>query len=87
MEDALFNWLQIHIVAKARPEDRAAQETADFFYEIVSEDHLLKELTYEVDDTSYTVKYTLDGTSHGKRFDRIAVEQLLRQIESEPRYN
>ena len=31
LDDALFNWLQIQIVAEARPDDNAAAETRDFF--------------------------------------------------------
>ncbi len=31
LQDTLFNWLQISIVAEARPEDGAARETKDFF--------------------------------------------------------
>ena len=31
LDDALFNWLQIQMVAEAGPDDRAAAETRDFF--------------------------------------------------------
>ena len=38
LQDALYNWLTIYVVAQARPDDMAAQETASFFYEILRHD-------------------------------------------------
>ncbi len=87
MENALFNWLQIHVASKARPDDRAAKKTADFFYEMLVEDHHLQDVEAEADDTTYTVRYTLNGETETKRYPREVVEQLLQDIESEPRYN
>ncbi|WP_166243773.1 hypothetical protein [Paenibacillus turpanensis] len=87
-QDALFNWLQIRIVANARPSDHAALETARFFSEILQEDHGLD--TFEiskVDDTMVYIKYMKDGASKLQMFDRESAEQLLRDIEAEPKYN
>lgn len=87
LEDALFNWLQIYIVSKARPNDRAAKKTADFFHEILTDDHKLHNITVEKDGSWYTIHYDAGEKSQSKRFPRPAAEQLLADIESEPKYN
>jgi hypothetical protein len=81
--DALFNWLQIKVVADARPEDGAAQETVTFFEEILREDHQMNLFVVErTDETMYYVRYEADNKSKLQMFDREQVEQLLNDIES-----
>lgn len=87
MENALFNWLQIHVVAQTRPEDQAAKKTADFFHDILVEDHRLQEINVEADDMMYTVRYKIEGEAKSRSYPREVVEQLLRDIEAEPKYN
>ncbi|WP_424768269.1 hypothetical protein [Paenibacillus sp. sgz302251] len=87
-EDALFNWLQIRLVANARPDDQAAQETVEFFVLILKEDHGLT--SFDVtrsDDTMIHVKYEKDGRSKLQLYPREAAEQLLTDIEANPKYN
>jgi hypothetical protein len=87
-EDALFNWLQIKIVADARPNDHAAQETEQFFLDILFEDHRVNQIKIEgPDDTMYHIRYEVDGKSKMQMFDRETVEKLLIDIQSEPKYN
>ncbi|WP_047151528.1 hypothetical protein [Aneurinibacillus tyrosinisolvens] len=86
IENALFDYLQIKVVADARPDDTAAQKTSDFFYSILQEEHKLENLEYTVDDTMYHVKYTADGKSKTRFYDRESIEHLLSSIETEPRY-
>lgn len=86
--DALFNWLQIKVVADARPDDKAAVDTRDFFEEILREDHKVTSLAVNQDDTMYRIRYQVeDGSAKTQMFDRESVEQLLEAIESEPKYN
>lgn len=88
LDDALFNWLQIQIVSRERPEDNAARETASFFEEILKEDHQLEAFGISsVDDTMYHVYYEVSGAKKMKLFDRHAAEQLLADIEANPKYN
>lgn len=87
LENALFNWLQIQVVSSARPNDRAAKNTVDFFHEILVEDHGLQDIRVEADDTMYTVRYTEEGKPNEKKYPREVVEQLLHDIENEPKYN
>ena len=88
LEDALYNWLQIKIVAQGRPDDISAKNTVDFFEEILREDH---KLTYirieEAGDDLLQVWYNADGATHKKSFDREMTEQLLHDINANPRYN
>jgi hypothetical protein len=87
LNDALFNWLQIRVVADARPHDRSAADTADFFLDILVNDHQIAELTYEKDEISYTLQCRVNGEPKMQRYDRETVDALLVAIENEPKYN
>lgn len=88
LEDALFNWLQIHIVAEDRPDDRAARDTLDFFAQILSEDHgVTAPYISAADATMVHVKYERNGRKLLQMYPREAAEQLLLDIRSNPKYN
>ncbi|RXZ77133.1 hypothetical protein EBB07_33185 [Paenibacillaceae bacterium] len=88
LEDALFNWLQIEIVASVRGDDRAAADTRDFFLQILQEDHGLSNLHIaRTDDTMIHVKYERAGSVKTQLFPREAGEQLLSDINANPKYN
>ncbi|WP_159883896.1 hypothetical protein [Paenibacillus puerhi] len=87
LQDAIFNWLQISIVSEARPDDGAAKETMDFFETILREDHALSRFGYVCDEDVYRVDYELDGQEKQLRYDRELAEQLLADINSNPKYN
>lgn len=88
LQSALLNWLQIKTVAEARPEDQAAKETSDFFEVILKEDHKLErfEIT-NVDETTYFVEYVKEGKVETQKFDRMMIDVLLEEINSNPKYN
>lgn len=87
LQDALFNWLQIKIVAEARPDDRAARETMQFFEEILREDHQLEQYAVTSDETMYRIQYGSAGQLKLQMYDRETAEQLLSDINSNPKYN
>lgn len=88
LDDALFNWLQIQIVAEARPDDNAAVETRDFFLQILTEDyHLTFVQVDKIDDTMIHLRYELEGRSKVQMFPREAAEKLLSDINENPKYN
>lgn len=88
LQDALYNWLQIKLVAAARSDDRAAAETEQFFAEVLTEDHKAHDVTIaRQDDTMYYVEYVIEGEKRTEMFDREAADQLLRDINSNPKYN
>lgn len=85
---ALFNWLQISLVAEARPNDHAALETRAFFEQILREDHHMQKFEIESLAEAYLIRYALDdGEERNLQFDKVTAEKLLRDIEAEPRYN
>ncbi|WP_339062251.1 hypothetical protein [Tepidibacillus marianensis] len=86
-EEVVSNWLQISVVNEARPNDRAAKDTAGFFLEILKEDHGLENVSYERDPFEYIVSFEKDGEPQQLKFQRGIIEKLLEDIESEPRYN
>lgn len=89
LQDALFNWLQIHIVAEARPEDLAAKDTEAFFAEVLREDHHLR--SFHIESRDEEVLYLhYETNEHEKatlRFDRELAGKLLTDIHSNPKYN
>lgn len=87
LDDALFNWLQIKYVAEQRPEDNAAQETYQFFTEILKEDHKLENIQVSEAEGKYLIQFTSAGQKEEKHFPVEFVHQLLIDIESEPKYN
>ncbi|WP_442603739.1 hypothetical protein [Paenibacillus sp. KN14-4R] len=88
LQDALFNWLQIRVVSEARADDNAARETMEFFETILREDHGLSHFAVvQTDDSMYVLDYVHEGTSKKQMFDRITVEALLHDINSNPKYN
>jgi hypothetical protein len=88
LQDALFNWLQMTIVAEARPEDHAAKETQQFFEQILREDHGLSDFHIEQkDETRLHIRFEQDGESKKQMFDRESSEKLLEDILSNPKYN
>jgi hypothetical protein len=88
LQDALFNWLQMAIVAEARPDDDAAKETKQFFEQILREDHGLTDFDIDQkDETMLHIRFEQGGTSKKQMFDREASEKLLDDIRSNPKYN
>ncbi|GGD71200.1 hypothetical protein [Paenibacillus nasutitermitis] len=87
-EDALFNWLQIQLVAEGRPDDGAAADTRDFFLQILTEDHHVTDIVIEkTDDSMIHVRYRKEGSSKIQMIPREAGEQLLNDINENPKYN
>lgn len=88
LQDALYNWLQMHIVAEARPADGAARETLDFFAVILQEDHGLTRFYVDgKDDDNIYVTYEQEQQLRKLPFDRETAEKLLDDINSNPKYN
>jgi hypothetical protein len=88
LQDALFNWVQMAIVADARPDDQAARDTRDFFEQILQEDHGLTSFYVEQkDETMLYIRYEHEGMSKKQMFDRESTEKLLDDILSNPKYN
>ncbi|RTE07705.1 hypothetical protein [Paenibacillus whitsoniae] len=88
-QDAFFNWLQMHIVAEARPDDGAAKETLDFFEMILTEDHRVSGLDVEIAEERdlVVIRYVQQGEAKSVQFDLESAAKLLEDIRSNPVYN
>jgi hypothetical protein len=84
LQDALYNWLTIKVVAEVRIDDVAAQDTANLFYEILTEDHGLSNIIVEKDDEMYEVHYLIKGEQKKSRFPVELIDVMLEQMEAEP---
>ncbi|MBM7703366.1 hypothetical protein [Metabacillus iocasae] len=84
IQDALYNWLSIKIVADARPDDLSAQETFAFFQQMLEQDFSVKEVSVTKDEMSYTVSYKIDHQEETKRFPVELIECMYEQIKQEP---
>ncbi|AEH48733.1 hypothetical protein [Parageobacillus thermoglucosidasius] len=83
LQDALYNWLTIYVVARARPDDAAAQETAAFFKEILKRDFHVTNVKVKK-EAKYIVEYKKDGEEESACFPAELIEAMLKQIEEAP---
>jgi ribosomal protein L15E len=87
LQDAIYNWLSIRRVAEARPNDYSAQDTYQFFEEILVKDHKIEDLNVQEDEQLYHVYYVKENEKGHYQFPIELVDALLQSIESEPKYN
>lgn len=87
LTDALSNWLSIKKVHEERPNDLAAEDTFEFFSEILREDHRVNIQSVSVQGPFYIVLFEIDGVEHTERFFVDAVDALYEGIQNEPRFN
>ncbi|WP_347550532.1 hypothetical protein ABFG93_03020 [Pseudalkalibacillus hwajinpoensis] len=87
LQDAMYNWLSIKVVADKRPDDQAAQDTRTFFEEILTEDHHISLLEVKSNHDYYIVHYHKDELKEIKKFPIELIDALLTSIQSEPKYN
>lgn len=85
LQVALFNWLQIYVVSKERPDDGAAEESVQFFETILKEDHQLSSFEADLDGSGrYVITYWRDDEMYTEVFDREEAERLWQDIEASP---
>jgi hypothetical protein len=84
LQDALYNWLSIKVVAEARPDDQAAQDTLQLFQKILEEEHRLENIRVEKNELMYSVTFLQNGKEKQMKFPIELIEAMLQQIEQEP---
>ena len=84
LQDAFYNWLSIREVALERPDDQAAIETAEMFYDILRNQFLIEEIRVEKGDQKVTVYYQSDGEEKQLQLPRNYVESLIDQMNKDP---
>ena len=84
LQDALYNWLTIKVVADARPDDEAAQDTESLFRNILKNDFSVANIEVTKDKSMYYVKYEKDREQKSARFPVELIDVMLEQINREP---
>lgn len=85
LQDAVYNWLSIKVVADHRPEDQSAVETTRLFREILSEDHKVESIDVQCQENRYVVTCEiLDQKPRTFHFPRELIETIYHQIKNEP---
>jgi hypothetical protein len=84
LQDALYNWLTIKVVCDARPDDKAAIETRDFFDEILTVQHSVSNIEITKDDQMYYISYQQGEETKKGRYPRELIEIMINQINQEP---
>lgn len=84
LQDNLYNWLSIKVVADFRKEDQSAQETADLFYNLLVADFGLQKIEVFKDDSFYTVTYEQQGKLKKSTFPAELIEVMLDEMKAEP---
>ncbi|WP_449539873.1 hypothetical protein [Ferdinandcohnia sp. Marseille-Q9671] len=84
LQDAIYNWLTIKIVAEARPDDTAARDTFELFEDILVNEFKLKDISIQKDEVMYLVTYKIDGEVKSARFPTELIEVMHDQIQKNP---
>ncbi|MFX3624333.1 MAG: hypothetical protein ACE3JP_09890 [Ectobacillus sp.] len=84
VQDALYNWLTIKVVAEARPDDKAAQETYELFDNILKEEHGVRNIVVEKHEEMYLVMYEKKEQAKSARFPLELIDCYLEQMVREP---
>ncbi len=82
--DTLFNWLQLWLVAEARPEDEAAKVSMEHVTEMLKEvfDAEIKAVKLEAEQ--YLVSFEKEGIETTEAFRKESAETLLVFISENP---
>ena len=84
LQDALYNWLTIKVVADERPADTAAAETKALFDKILLEEHGIVDPPVMSNEDMYEVSIEKDGSVKTYRFPRELIDVMIGQINIEP---
>ncbi|KZZ82997.1 MULTISPECIES: hypothetical protein [Bacillaceae] len=84
LQDALYNWLTIKVVALDRPDDQSALETAALFENVLQEDHGIEQLTFHTEDEMYWISCLQHGEEYRTRFPQELIDVMKDQMRREP---
>jgi hypothetical protein len=86
VQDAIYNWLTIKIVADARKEDKSAQETEQFFFSLLKEEHDIENVKVNKKEPMYIVTFTVAGEEKKQQYPIELIDIMLEQIKELPEY-
>lgn len=84
MQDAVYNWLSIKLVADDRPDDRSAQDTVAFFRQLLRDEHHIEDIEYQrLEDMYYVICHT-STEQRDFRYPLELIDCMNDTIKSEP---
>lgn len=84
LQDTIYNWLTIQLVAEDRPDDKSANDTAQFFYEMLENDHGVTDVHVDRREDMYLVTCQTNEGERSYRFPPELIELISEQIKNEP---
>ncbi|MBB6454978.1 hypothetical protein HNQ94_003472 [Salirhabdus euzebyi] len=84
LQDVVYNWLTIMLVAEKRPDDIAAQDTTTFFRNMLTNDHHVDDIQVERKEDMYFVSCQQQNNTRSFRFPLELIDCIHEQIEQEP---
>ncbi|WP_096154784.1 MULTISPECIES: hypothetical protein [Bacillus] len=84
LQDTIYNWLTIKVVADVRKDDSAAQETETLFKSMLMEDHEITSIEFVKEEPMYYVSYEQHGEMKKTRFPIELIDVMINQISEEP---
>lgn len=84
LQDAIYNWLSIKVVADERSEDYAAKETEQMFYQILVEEHGITNIDVKKDESMYYVTVDKNDQKRSYRFPKELIENMIQHMKNEP---
>ncbi len=84
LQDAVYNWLTIKLVADNRPEDQAALDTTTFFRELLTEEHNVIDIHVQRKEEMYFVTCKLEKGERNFRFPTELIDCIYDQMEQNP---
>ncbi|GAA0494650.1 hypothetical protein GCM10008986_21590 [Salinibacillus aidingensis] len=84
LQDVVYNWLSIQLVADARPDDQAAVETAAFFKQMLEKEHNVTSIHVDKREDMYSVRVQKKEEDRSFRFPVELIECIYDQIHEEP---
>ena len=84
LQDTIYNWLTIKVVADVRKDDSAAQETEALFKSMLMEDHEITSINFTKEEPMYYVTYEQHGEMKKTRFPIELIDVMINQMSDEP---
>ncbi|MFC0523989.1 hypothetical protein ACFFGV_10500 [Pontibacillus salicampi] len=84
LQDTVYNWLTIKVVADTRPDDTSAVETSAFFWELLKEEHHVQDINVERLEEMYVVACQTATETRMYRFPTELIDCMHNTIKEEP---
>ncbi|RLQ95892.1 hypothetical protein [Falsibacillus albus] len=84
IQDALYNYLTIYYVSRARPEDTAAKTTLDFFSDMLMKEFNIPDWTIEEKEHEIIAHCSIGNSIKNYRFPKELISCMLQQMEEYP---